>query len=313
MAMIDMIFGIIMTLGVIVLFFSAIYKGNGIPAITESLSAISDKLVSPVGPPGFWNLFALVFLTSVAPFAMPQLVQKFYAIKDRKSVRTGMYASSFFAILIGGVAYFLGSTTRIFLSPESTPAAFDSGKPVFDRLMPELLANVIHPSLSVLILLLILSASMSTLAALVLISSSSFSKDFYNGFINKNMSDKRLTLMMRWMSGIFTLLAVMLAAVELDVIVEILGISWGAIGSFFLGPFIWGLFSKRVNRTSAMASAITGLMVCLLLYFYGLQVTIEPKPWYFSSPGAGTIGMIVSLAVNPLVALVTFKRQATDK
>lgn len=305
MALIDMIFGIIMALSVIILFFFATSKGGGVPNIIDSLSAIQPKLAKPIGPPGFWPLFSLVFLTSVAPFAMPQLVQKFYAIRDKRSVKIGMVASTFFAILIGGVAYFLGSTTRIFLTPENSPNTFANGSPIFDKLMPELLTSIIPGSLSVIILLLILSASMSTLAALVLISSSSITKDLYAGFIKKNASDKSLTMLMRVMSGIFVLLAVLLALVEFDVIVEILGISWGAIGAFFLGPFVWGLFWKKANRYGAIASALIGLGVCLGLYFMGVGAGAGAKiPWYFSSPGAGTIGMLVSLAINPVVSLL---------
>lgn len=288
MAMIDMVFGIIMTIGVFILFISTIKTGNGLGNITESLRNINPKLVSAVGPPGIWPLFCLIFLTSIAPFAMPQLVQKFYAIKDRSAVRIGMFASTLFAILIGGVAYFVGSTTRIFLDPANNPLAFKDGKPVFDILMPELLARVIPQSLSVVILLLILSASMSTLAALVLISSSSFSKDFYAGFINKEISDKNLTLLMRFMNGFFVMLSVILAALNIDTIVSVLSISWGAIGSVFLGPFVWGLFSKKVNRFGAIFSSITGLSVCLFLYFSG-----------HSPPEAGTLGMITSLVANP--------------
>ncbi|MCP4219281.1 MAG: sodium/solute symporter [bacterium] len=298
MAMIDTIFGAIMTVGVIVLFFSTTAKGGGLVAITAKLTELNPKLTEIVGPPGWWPLFCLIFLTSVAPFAMPQLVQKFYAIKDQRSVKIGMFASTFFAILIGGVAYFIGSTTRLFLTPTATPGAFNNGKPVFDRLMPELLTNVIPESLSVLILLLILSASMSTLAALVLISSSSFAKDFYAGYINPKVSDKKLTALMRFMSAFFVLLSVLLAYAKFDVIVEILGVSWGAIGAFFLGPFVWGLFSKKVNKIGAFSSSILGLLTCLVLYlpFCGIG---------FSSPEAGTIGMFVSLAVAPLVSLLT--------
>ncbi|MEZ5198895.1 MAG: hypothetical protein R2764_21715 [Bacteroidales bacterium] len=297
MAIIDMIFGIIMTVGVIVLFIFTVDKGEGIPTITNTLSAINDKLVGPIGPPGWWPLFSLVFLTSVAPFAMPQLIQKFYAIKDRKSVKVGTWASTFFALLIGGVAYFIGSTTRIFLSPEKTPNAFhEDGSPFFDRLMPELLTNVVPESLNVIILLLILSASMSTLAALVLISSSSVAKDFYAGYINKTVSDKSLTLMMRITSGLFVVIAVALAMAEIDVIVEILGISWGALGAAFLGPFIWGLFWNKATRLGAWLSSILGLGTCLGLYFYGMP-----------SPQAGTIGMMVSLVVNPIVSVVFAK------
>lgn len=299
MALIDLIFGIIMTFSVLLLFYFTVKKGGGIVNITESLNAIQPKLVSIVGPPGLWPLFSLVFLTSVAPFAMPQLVAKFYAIRDKKSVKIGAIASTFFAILIGGVAYFMGATTRMFISPVNAPAVFVEGKPNFDLLMPELLTNVIPTSLSVIILLLILSASMSTLASLVLISSSSFTKDFWFGFINKKMDDKRIMQMMRFMSAFFVLLAVLFAAVEIDVIVEILGISWGAMGAFFLGPFIWGLFSKRVTKLGAYVSAIVGLATCITLYSIGM-----------SSPEAGTIGMIVSLALNPLVSFtqVAFKK-----
>ncbi len=301
MALIDMIFGMIMAVSVVILLFSTVHEGGGLSQITFDLREIDPKLTQSVGPPGWWPLLSLVLLTSLAPFAMPQLIQKFYAIKDRETVKRGMLASTLFAVLIGGVAYFIGSTSRVFLNPGNAPAAFtEAGRPLYDILMPELLTNVVPASLSVIILLLILSASMSTLAALVLVSSSTFVKDFYEGFINPNATDKRLTRLMRLLSAIFILLAVVLAYMNIDSIVAILGISWGALGSFFLGPFIWGLFSKRVNRSGAIASGTGGLLVCLVLYVAGMP-----------SPQAGTIGMLVSLGLNPLVSL-RFKEKGLE-
>jgi len=298
MTMVDVFFGVIMIVGVIILLFSTIRSGGGLVKITADLQAIHPKLTKMVGPPGIWPLFCLVFLTSMAPLGMPQLVQKFYAIKDKKSIHIGMVASSLFALLVCGSAYFTGATARIFLNPEVTPEAFDKGKPLFDALMPVLLSTVIPTSLSVLILLLILSASMSTLAALILISSSSVAKDIYAGFINPGVSDKKLMLLMRFLSTFFIFLSVVLAYFKPATIVAILGISWGAIGSVFLGPFLWGLFSTRVNRTGAIASSVLGLATCLILYLTGS-----------SSPEAGTIGMMVSLVVNPLVSLITPAQQ----
>lgn len=293
MTIIDVVFGLIMSVGVVILLWCTIGKGQGFANITANLSSINPKLTQVVGPPGLWALFSLVFLTSVAPFAMPQLVQKFYAIKDKKSIRIGMIASTLFALLIGGVAYFIGATSRIFLTPENSPNAFTDGKPIFDAIMPELLVNVVPEALTILILLLILSASMSTLAALVLVSSSSVAKDIYAGFINKNVSDKKLTLLMRILSAFFVCLSVVLAYFRPATIVSILGISWGAIGSVFLGPFIWGLFTKKVNKFGAISSSILGLGTCLVLYFMK-----------YPSPQAGTIGMIVSLIVNPLFSTI---------
>ena len=297
MTIIDVVFGIIMLIGVSILLGSIIDRGSGLANITSGIASINPKLTEIVGPPGWWPLVSLVFLTSVAPMAMPQLLQKFYAIKDDRAIRIGMIGSTIFALIITGIGYFAGATTRFFLTPESTPLAFDNGKPMFDALMPELLTNIIPEGLSIVILLLILSASMSTLAALVLISSSTLSKDFYAGFINKNTSDQKLTRLMRLSSVLMVLLAVILAYYRPATIVSVLGISWGAIGSAFLGPFLWGLFSKRMTRIGAISSGVFGLGVCLTLYFIGMP-----------SPQAGTIGMIVSLIVNPMVSMMTPKQ-----
>ena len=293
MASLDTFFGIVMVLGVIMLLIFTLIAGEGIGNITEKLSQIEPKLTSAVGPPGLWPLFSLIFLTSVAPFAMPQLVQKFIAIKNEKAIKLGMIASTVFALLIGCIAYFTGATGRVFINMENTPVAFENGKPIFDKLMPELLMSIIPDSLFIVILILLLSASMSTLAALVLISSSTLSKDIYAGYINKKVSDKKLTLITRTGSIFFVVLSVTLALFKVDTIVEIMGISWGAIGSAFLGPFVWGILWDKANKFGAYASMFSGMTVTLVLYFSGM-----------SSPEAGTIGMLVSFIVNPVVSLI---------
>jgi len=294
MAMIDVVFGIIMIIGVSILLWFTMRQGGGLGAITADLTTINPKLTQLVGPPGLWPLFCLFFLTSVAPMGMPQLIQKFYAIKDDRSIRIGMFASSAFAFLICTIAYFVGATSRLFLSPSNASGAFaENGQPIFDALMPELLARIVPETLSIVILLLILSASMSTLAALTLISGSAVVKDLYAGYINKQASDNELTMLMRFASGFFIFLSVILAFLRPSTIVAILSISWGAIGSIFLGPFIWGLFMERANKIGAIVSAVGGLAVCLILYMSGS-----------SSPEAGTIGMITSLVLNPAVSLL---------
>ncbi|HSA96414.1 MAG TPA: sodium:solute symporter, partial [Acidobacteriota bacterium] len=152
--------------------------------------------------------------------------------------------------------------------------------------------RVVPPSLSILMLLLILSASMSTLAALVLISSSSVVKDLYAGFINPSVDDRTLTRLMRILSAAFVLLSVVLAYLRPATIVTILSVSWGAIGSFFLGPFVWGLISKTTTKFGAIGSAVLGLGTCLGLSFAGM-----------APPESGTVGMIVSFAATPLLSL----------
>jgi SSS family solute:Na+ symporter len=293
MTMLDVVFGLLMLFGGGVLLAGVLSKTGGFGGATAGLRAIDPKLTGAVGPPGLWPLFALVFLTSVAPFGMPQLLQKFYAVKDKRSIRIGMIVSTIFAVVLSGIAYFSGSVIRLFLSPQNAPAVFPGGKPNFDALMPEMMSKAVPEGFSILILLLILSASMSTLAALVLISSSVVAKDLYAGFINPRISDRRLMLMMRVLSATFVLLSVILAYLRPATIVSILGISWGAIGSVFLGPFVWGILNKKVNRNGAVISAVLGLAACLFFYLRGM-----------ASPEAGTIGMLVSLAACPLFSLI---------
>jgi SSS family solute:Na+ symporter/sodium/proline symporter len=293
MTMIDVVFGIIMIIGCAVLSYTTVSAAGGFTELTANLAAYDPRLVSWVGPGGFWNLFYLIFLTSVAPFAMPQLIQKFYAVRDKKAIRTGMIASTLFSLIIATVAYFVGSTSRVFLTPENAPNAFSGGKPVYDSLMPDLLNKVIPEYLFVLMLLLILSASMSTLASIILISSSSVVKDFYAGFVNKTASDKTLTSLMRVFALVFIIISVVLAYFKPASIVVILGVSWGAIGSAFLGPFFWGLMWKKTSLVGAFSSSVIGLSACLVLYFTGS-----------SSPEAGTIGMLLSFLLCPLVSLI---------
>jgi len=295
MAMIDVIFGMIMTIGVIILLVSTINKGGGLPNIFTALKTINPKLTATVGPPGFIPLASLVMLTSIAPFAMPQLLQKFYAIKDERSVKIGMYASTVFALLVTGIAYFTGALTRVFLNPSVSPAAFsESGKPIFDALMPEMLMTVVPSALTVVILLLILAASMSTLASLVLISSTSITKDIYKGFIKRDALDKNLTSLVRISSAFFILLSMILAFLKPAVIVTILSVSWGAIAAVFLGPFIWGIFNKKVTKIGAIVGSVGGLGICFVLFFvWGARMV----------PQAASVGMIASLVIVPVFSI----------
>lgn len=293
MAMIDVIFGMIMTVGVIILLYSTIHRGGGITNIIAELQNINPKLAAPIGPPGFIPLFSLVILTGLAPFAMPQLIQKFYAIKDERSVKIGTIASTIFAALVAGVAYFTGALTRIFIDPQSNPSKFilENGNLNFDAFMPEMLVTVIPAALTVIIMLLILAASMSTLASLVLISSTSITKDLYKGFINRNADDKALHNLVRFASAFFIVLSVILAFLKPAVIVTILSVSWGAIAAVFLGPFIWGIFNKKVSKLGAIIGSVGGLGICLILFFvWGAKMV----------PQAASVGMIASLLLVPI-------------
>jgi SSS family transporter len=175
MTLTDFFQGIIMIFGVLALIYFVIYSPNvgGFTNVIPALSAINPKLTFHIGPPGALNLFSLVILTSLGPWGLPQMVQKFYSIKNEKVIKTATWATTGFALLMSTGAYFTGSLSRLFFG-----SLEEVGNNV-DKIMPTIISSTVPPGVAVLILLLILAASMSTLASLVLVSSSSIAVDLF--------------------------------------------------------------------------------------------------------------------------------------
>jgi len=296
--LVDVIQGTIMIVGVILLVYFSIKNGGGLPAITNKLNNINPKLSQVIGPPGFFPLLFIVIITSVAPLAMPQLV------KDDRSIKSGTIICTIFAIVVAGSAYFFGSLTRVFLSPQTHPEIFADKIHFVDKLVPMLIKTLIPQGLNFMILLLVLSASMSTLAALVLVSSSSIVKDLYHGFVKPKAPDKKLNLLMRIMCVVFILTSLFITLLKPAVILTLLVISWGAIAAVFLSPFIYGLFWKKANKIAAEISSVLGLVITLTLFF------ILPRD---KIPFIATLGMGVPMITFPLIVWITRKKDNNYK
>ncbi len=266
-AIVDFIQGIIMIAGVGLLVFFGISKAGGLPEIVSTLERINPDLAGFIGPPGFFPLFFIVVITSVAPFAMPQLIQKFYSVKDDRSIKIGLIVSTIFAFIITGAAYFTGSLTRVFITAQQYPEIFTNGKPMVDKLIPIFIRDVIPSGISFIILLLVLSASMSTLASLIFVSASAIVKDLYHGYVSKDVSEKKLNVLMRIFCGLFIIISVIFAVLRPAIILTLLLISWGAISATFLAPFIYGLFWKKANKYAANISAVLGVVITMTLFF----------------------------------------------
>jgi SSS family solute:Na+ symporter len=164
------------------------------------------------------------------------MVHKFYAIKDERSIKRGTIISTVFALIIAGGCYFLGGFGRRF----DSPALYnESGALMFDRVIPTMVAS--FPDVLVgLVVILVLSASMSTLAALVLASSSTLTLDFIKGTGAKSMTEKTQMRTLRSLLVFFIAVSVVLALIQykstVTFIAQLMGISWGALAGSFLAP-----------------------------------------------------------------------------
>lgn len=286
----DFIQGTVMIFGALAMLFVFVGKAGG---ITESIAAISQKYTEhTTGPTNYLMLASLVFMTSLGTWGLPQMVQKFYAVKNENVITKAAIVTLFFSLIITVTAYFTGAMSHFFY--DSVPLV--DGKPAFDRLIPDLLTTHLPEYLMALILLLVLSASMSTLSSLVLISSSSVAIDLYKGHVNPDISKERSLLMMRFLSAMFIGLSYFIARYEFAIIVTLMSLSWGAVAGSFMAPYLYGLYWKRTTLYGAAAGMATGLVLSIALFFY-----LGPA----NSPIAATISMIVPFIVVPLVSLMT--------
>ena len=247
------------------------------------------------------NLLGVCILTSLGTWGLPQMVQKFYAIKSGPAVKQGAIISTLFAFVVAGGSYFLGGFGRLYSGQVEMGA---NGQPIYDSIIPTMLSTL--PDLLIgIVIVLVLSASMSTLSSLVLTSSSTLTLDVLKGNVVKNMSEKGQLSTMRVLIIVFIVISAALALVQyhssITFIAQLMGISWGALAGAFLGPFLWGLYWGRVSKAAVWASFIVGVGLTtgnMILGFVGTPLIASPI-------NCGAIAMILSLVIVPLVSLVT--------
>ncbi|HOJ32827.1 MAG TPA: sodium:solute symporter family protein [Candidatus Hydrogenedentes bacterium] len=292
-AMADVIQGSLMIGGVFVLVYFVLGapEVNGLANAIEKLRAIDPKLVSPSGPPGWIAIGSLVLLTSLGPWGLPQMVQKFYAIKNDAVVRSASVVATLFALVITFGAYFAGSLTRLFFSQMPLDAV--TGKPNPDLLIPQIIIKTLPEWGSALILLLVLSASMSTLSSLVLVSSSAVAIDLLPA-----RQQHQKVLWMRILCAVFILFSVVTALKPPSIILSLMAISWGTVAGAFLAPYLYGLFFPKGTAAAAWVCALLGLAISTggSIYF-----KLDPS----KTPLLGSLAMLIPLVVFPLVSLVT--------
>jgi len=323
----DFIQGLIMLVGIVAVILSVLNGNGGFTSAIERLSQIpsetapslSGAFTSFFGPQPIY-LLGVVLLTSLGTWGLPQMVGKFYAIRNEAAIRKGTVISTFFALVVAGGCYFLGGFGRLYGSViDYTPA----GTPVYDSIIPSMLQTL--PDLMIgIVIILVLSASMSTLSSLVLTSGSTLTLDIIvpahaAAHKGEKLTDKAQLLCIRLLVLFFiavsSFIAIVQARSSVTFIAQLMGISWGALAGAFLAPFLYGLYWKRTTATSVWVSFVAGVVLmcaCMYCNFTG-KTFLSP---FFSSPiNAGVLAMVLGLVLVPIVSLFgrVRDREAVDK
>ena len=301
----DFIQGVIMIGGIIAVIVAVLKSQGGFMAALNGLAQVTDPAVSEA--PGVFasffgpdplDLLGVMILTSLGTWGLPQMVQKFYAIKSEKDLSKGTIISTIFALVIAGGSYFLGGFGRLFGDKVDVAAeGYDAVVPTMLQGLPTILIAIV--------VVLVLSASMSTLSSLVLVSSSTLTLDFLADLRKKEMTEKTKLVIMRAFIVIFIAISVVLAIVQykkgLTFIAQLMGISWGALAGAFLGPFLYGLYWKRTTKLACWVNFIFSSVVMILNIFFRAKF-----PTLLQSPiNAGAFCMIAGLIIVPLVSIIS--------
>lgn len=305
----DFIQGIIMIIGIVAVIGAVLSKNGGLMGSLAGLAEISDPDVSDI--PGVFNsflgpkpleLFFVVILTSLGTWGLPQMVQKFYAIKSEKDITKGTIISTAFAIIVAGGCYFLGGFGRLFSSELNAAGLLPMSD--YDAIVPTMLSGLSELLIAV-VIVLVLSASMSTLSSLVLTSSSTLTLDLIKGHIVKNMDEKKQILVMRLFVVVFIAISAIIAINKdkLSAIADMMGISWGALAGAFLAPFLFGLYWKKATKASCYVTFVfgTGVMIANMLFRSHFPALIQ------SPISCGVVAMLAGFVIVPVVSLITKK------
>ena len=324
----DFIQGIIMLFGITTVIAVVLNSQGGLVAAVDKMAALAPNtddltqkgaaMYANFQPGDFasWfgpnpmSLLGVVVLTSLGTWGLPQMVGKFYSITDESAIRRGTIISTIFAFIVAGGCYFLGGFGRLFVD-----TAFNSekGKFVYDNIVPSML-ETLPDFLIALVILLVLSASMSTLAGLVLTSSSTMTLDLIyrdkksiegeveGGEINDEIAEKierRKVVIMRVLIVFFIVLSLMIALNPPQFIAQLMGISWGALAGAFLAPFMLGLYWKGVTRLAVWACFVWGVGLTVINMLVGNSI-LNPID-------CGAVAMVGGFVVVGLVSLITPK------
>ena len=303
----DFIQGIIMLAGIAAVILAVLHSQGGFLADLEKLAQVKGESSVPGVYASFFgpdpvNLLGVVILTSLGTWGLPQMVQKFYAIKSETAISKGTVISTLFALVVAGGCYFLGGFGRLFADRMDVVDGVPAGG--YDAVIPAMLSGL-PAALIAVVVILVLSASMSTLSSLVLASSSTLTLDFIKGNIIKNMDEKRQVRWMRGLVVVFIAISVVLALIQykssVTFIAQLMGVSWGALAGAFLAPFLYGLYWKRTTTAACWVSFLFSTAVMLANIFVRSSF-----PALLQSPiNAGAFCMIAGLVIVPAVSLVT--------
>jgi len=251
----DFVQGIVMFVGVLVLIV-AVVRSNQVGGLADGLANIvKETRALNLGLNHYLALSATILMTSFGTWGLPQMIHKYYAIRDDQEVKRGTIISTVFSLVIAGGGYFIGSLSHLFF--DTLPA---QGR---DYLVPNMLSSAGIPNILLgIVLILLISASVSTLTAITITASSTLTMDFIQARLFQKMSAERAAVVTKVVCGVFVVLSYIIANSKTPIL-DMMSYSWGILSGSFLAPYLLSLYWKNLNRAGAWAGMVGGFVIAL--------------------------------------------------
>ena len=288
----DFVQGIVMMFGVTALLAMVVICPQ-VGGLSEGFQRMTDYMnesgMTPMSSQTVLSLVATILMTSFGTWGLPQMVHKYYGIRDDKEVRRGTVISTFFALLVAGGGYFIGSFSHLFFG-DTMP---EGGK---DYIIPNMLNMAGLPNILIgIVLVLLISASVSTLSSITLTACSTVSMDLFKGKWKPKMSDANVAMLTRVLCLIFVIGSYIVANYPTPIL-EMMSYSWGIISGAFLAPYAIALYWKGINRAGAWAGMLGGFLTAFV------PVALSG----FTTPD-GPIYACAAMVISPILCVVVSK------
>lgn len=261
----DVIQGIIMVSAVIGVLILSLWKIGGLTALNMKLAAIDPTYLSVWGKDlqhqGAWSVIAgAVLIYLIGYVGLPHVVVKHMAMDSPGAAKTTLLYATVWNQLFIFSPYILGICGIILL-----PNILDP-----EMVIPELAFMMFPGFMAAIVLTAIMSAIMSTVAALLLLTGTVFSIDLYKRWLKPNATDKQIVVMSRIAIFAVGAVGIIIAIANPPGIFKLVIFSFGVMACAFMPCYFCAIWWKKANATGACAAMVLGGGTNLVMTAMGL-------------------------------------------
>ncbi len=327
---------------------------NGL-AMLDKLDQLNKDLGFPEytsGTKSMADVFAITFALMVGTAGLPHVIVRFFTVPRVKDARSSAGWALIFIAILYTTAPAIAAFARINLintvsnkEYASMPAWFKKWEAtkliafedknqdgiiqyVADKAVNELtidndiivLANPEIANLPAWVIALVaaggLAAALSTAAGLLLVISTSISRDLVKMQLKPDISEKGELMYARLAAAVAVVIAGYFGINPPGFVAAVVALAFGLAASSFFPAIILGIFDKRMNMQGAVTGMIVGISLMtwyMLKYKFGIfdggKAALDglKADWWFgiSPEGFGTVAMFINFIISMVVSRLT--------